>query len=360
MYDLFLKRMGINNNSSSRQLFNNSNLLMDKLFDRDIGYKQGTLYDVDGQYLEDLDFKYQYHMMYSLSKDQVDFYVQFRPYYHPEKKYKQDDGIERFGFFLDIPDDLDVKEKWLILGRTETLTFTRYNVLRCNWTFNWIHNGEIQHELGCIRNRNNYNSGVWSDGFVTSVENQIQFIVPCNDKTKTIGYDTRFMLSDTLIYPRVYEVSKIEDTFPPGVIKITLVQTHYNAAIDEPLLALCGYHEHAILPEEEDTHVSLNAKLTFSGTKPILHKGGSARRVTATVYDDEGAVVEITPTWTFMLNGEVVSYTDLTDFVITFADDQKSFSIKALYSATVGDVLTVETGTPEMDYYDSMKLEVTA
>lgn len=360
MHDLFLKRMAINNHSSSRQLFNNSNILMDKLFDRDIGYKQGKLYDVEGNFLEDIDFKYQFHMQYTLSKDEVDFYVQFRPYYHPEDKYMAEDRIERLGFYLDIPNDVDVMERWMLLGKTDTLTFTRYNVLKCNWQFKWIYNGEIYTELGCIRNRNNYNSGVWSDGFVTSVENQIQFIVPNNSKTRTINYDTEFILSDTLIHPRVYEVSKLEDAFPPGTLKVTLVQAHYHPAEDSPILGLSGYNANQIKPEPVNGHLSINATISYSGAEPVLHKGGSARRVQSAIYDERGELVDITPTWSFYINGAFASLSDLTDYEILFSEDQKSFTIKALYSAKAKDVLTIELGAVEMDYYDSLMLEVKA
>ena len=360
--DLYLKRMDMHDNRVSQKLYKNSNLLMDKLFDRDIGYKQGKLYDTDGKFLEDIDFKYQYHASYTIAKDKVEFYVQFRPYYHPETKYLADDGIERLGFILDIPNDNDVIEKWLVLGRNDTLTFTRYNILKCNWTFKWVADGIIYESIGCIRNRNNYNSGVWSDGFVTTVQNEIQFIVPSNDATKTIDYDHRFMLSDNVTHPKVYSVSKVEDTFPLGAIKITLTQAHYDAATDNAELGICNYYDSAITPIEEGTHVPVNATLSMNGISPILHKGGSARKIEANITDENGDVLNVEPQWYFKLNGVDVDYADLTDYVFSFGENKRFVSIKALFSAKVKDILTVEIDSSIANYvyHDSIELEVQA
>lgn len=358
--DLFLRKMDSHDNLVSQKLFKNSNMLMDHLFDRDIGYKRGKLYATDGTFLEDIDFKYQYHAGYTIAKDRVEFYVQFRPYYHPEIKYGADDGIERLGFILDIPSDTGVLEKWLILGRNDTLTFTRYNILKCTQVFKWIAGGVIYESVGCLRNRNNYNSGVWSDGFVTTVQNEIQFIVPSNDITKTIDYDHRFMLSDNVTHPKVYSVSKVEDTFPFGAIKVTLTQAHYDPALDNAELGICNYYNSAIVPQEDGTHVALNGKLSFNGTMPLLHKGGSARKITATITDEAGQVLTVVPEWSFKVNGTVVNYAELTDYVFGFSADKQSVSIKALFSAKVKDVLTVEIGSPTGEYYDTLQVEVIA
>ena len=58
--------------------------------------------------------------------------------------------------------------------------------------FKWIKNKQIYSCFGVLRNRNNYNSGVWSDGFFTSVDNQSQFIVPTTPTTQTIDWMVAF------------------------------------------------------------------------------------------------------------------------------------------------------------------------
>ena len=356
---LFLRRMQ-GSPTLGKKVLRDSNVYMNHLFTRDVNYKQGFLYDVNCQKLEKVDYKYQYYTNYMINKDRVEFHVQFRPYYHPEIKYAMGDGIERFGFYLDVPNDIGLVEKWLVCGRNDTISFARYNILKCNWTFNWIVDGEIMHALGCLRNRNNYNSGVWSDGFVTSVENEALFIVPTNQITKTIDYDTRFMLSDNEIHPRVYAVSKLEDTFPPGLTKVTLVQEHYDPAVDNAELKICGYYKNAILPIEPPRE-HWNATLEFQGTVPSLHKAGSMRQVTAVLTDESGnPVTDIIPEWSFKLNGESVDVSELANFTITTAADNYSIRVGALFSATVGDILTVVLGSDALGYYDAIELEVVA
>ena len=242
MDNLFLKRMSLFNSKVGEKLKNDSNLLMTKNFSHDVAYKKAILYDCNLNKLDEVEIKYQYSQNYTINKDQVEHLVQFPPLYHPEKIYKKEDGLERMGFYLDIPDDTGVNEKWLILGRNNSLQFVRYNVLKCNWIFKYINKGKIYEQLGVLRDRNNYNSGVWSDGFVTSVENQAMFIVPTNDNTELIDYGMRLMLSDNKKKPLVYEVTKRTDTFPLGVQKIVLSQDHYNEEKDNAYLGICDYH----------------------------------------------------------------------------------------------------------------------
>lgn len=366
MNDLFLKRMDIHHNSSSQKLFNNANLLMNKTFDRTSNYKKGRLYDVNGDFLEDVDFKYQYVFAYTINKDKVEFNVQFRPHYHPDVKYKDKNGLERLGFYLDVPNDNGEIEKWLMFGRNDTLTFTRYNILKCNWTIKWIVNGRIMSCLGCLRNRNNYNSGVWSDGFVTTVENQAQFLVPSNKLTKTIDYDMRFMLSDNEIHPKVYAVTKVEDTFPVGVIKVTLVQDHFNPHVDNIEEQICNYYDSALNPLPEipkpKYHIKqteISGKIEFNGSSPVLHIAGSARTLTAVITNpDKTENTEIEPVWSFRLNGEEKSISELTDFVIEIAADHRSLTIAALQSARVEDVLEVGISDADLSFSGKLGLEV--
>lgn len=358
--DLFMSRMATHGFSTSRKVFEQSNLIMDKTFDRDVNYKVGNLYDVNCNFLEKVEYKYQYTFSYSVNKDKVEFLAQFRPFYHPEIKYKGEDGVERLGFYLDVPNDMGTPEKWLIFGRNDTLSFTRYNMLKCNWTFKWIVDGKIMTALGCLRNRNNYNSGVWSDGFVTSVENQSAFFVPSNDVTKTINYDTKFMISDTTVHPRVYEVSKLEDTFPPGIIRVVLVQAHYDPVKDNAELGICNYYSDAITPIYPEEEEKLNATISYNGSSPVLTKAGRGRKITVVITDNDGVIqTDITPAYSFKLNGEDIAVENLVNYDIEFdPNDNSKLSIKAKYEAPVGDIVTIIVGEKNGSYYDELELEV--
>lgn len=139
-----------------------SNEIMDKTFTGDLGYRICKLYSRDMELLDEkVEIKYQFSQIYTINKDQVEYLAQFRPGYYPEKKFMDEDKVERLGFYLEIPDkNTGVNELWMILGKNDKNSFIRYNILKCNWTFKWIKNGVIYTCLGVIRNRNNYNSGV--------------------------------------------------------------------------------------------------------------------------------------------------------------------------------------------------------
>ena len=120
-----------------------SDLIMDKTFKNDIAYR---ICYIDG---EPVDAKYLVNTYYSISKDAVDYHILFRPGVHYP-----------IGKYIDIPDDVGEYHRWLILNRSDEPQFPKYNVLKCNWTFRWITNGVIHKQLGVLRMRNSYNSGL--------------------------------------------------------------------------------------------------------------------------------------------------------------------------------------------------------
>ena len=116
---------------------------MNQTFTNDIAYRKCY---IDG---EPVDAKYITYTYYSISKDFVDYHLQFRPGVHfPMGKY------------VDIPDDTGTYNRWLIVGRSDEPQFVKYNILKCNWVLKWIIDGEIHECLGVLRSRNSYNSGL--------------------------------------------------------------------------------------------------------------------------------------------------------------------------------------------------------
>lgn len=286
MDDLFSRRMALLGGSVGDRCRSNSDDAVNKTFRNDPAWRSAVLYSQDMQILEeDVDFKFQYSQSYTINKDQVEYLAQFRPGYHPEKKYKWEDGKERLGFYLKFREkNSNTEEMWLIVGRNDTNSFIRYNILKCNWEFKWVVDGKVYKCLGVLRDRNSYNSGIWSDGFVTSVENQTQFIVPSNKYTFMIDYDQRFMLSDNPLHPLVYEVSKRVDTFPLGVSKITLKQDHFNPNIDNSDLQLCDYYEGI----QERTKAPEQLFLKYTGASNVIHLGGSEREISIMYIPNSG------------------------------------------------------------------------
>lgn len=341
MTDLFETRMQMIPNAGVK-IKNRSDLLLNKNFVHDVAQRRAVLYDWDSNKLDEVDIRFQYSQSYTINKDQVEYLVQFRPGYHPEQIYVRPDGVQQMGFFLDIPDDVGNINRWIIMGRNDVTQFVRYNVLKCNWVFKYIVDGTLYEQIGVLRDRNNYNSGVWSDGFVTSVENQAQFIVPTNAQTCLIDYDMRFMLSDNKVHPLVYQVSKRTDTFPVGIQKITLSQHHFDPHCDNVELGVCDYYspitEH---PDISDTPKVQEISISYTGTKPYLYIGGSSRVVTGTIYNTEGQEIVLDNyEWTFKLDNVDCSQEQLEDyFSLTINKNKIEISAKKDYG-NVGKILT--------------------
>lgn len=237
-------------------LKNQSDMIMDNTFTRDIAYRKCY---ING---EPVDAKYIVHTYYTISKDAVDYHLQFRPGIHYP-----------IGTYVDIPDDVNEYHTWLIVARSDEPQFVKYNVLKCNWTFKWM-DGEIVREcLGVLRSRNSYNSGLWLNYYASTPENQNQFIVPTNEITQTIDYNTRFLISDNQIHPIAWEVSKREDTFPTGVTWITMKQTLFNPDWDNKELMIADYYKRKHIIDTPEK-IPLECKIEYSG-QPQIKAGGS-------------------------------------------------------------------------------------
>ena len=142
----------------SQQVINNT-------FNRDPNYKKVYILTQDGWKFEDA--KYQFHTAKSILRDDVDYYLQFRPGVHfPIGSYVivPDDTAPEINLSeeeLKKPFTQPIKKRtqwWMIVNRDNANTFVRYNILPCNWNFQWIHEGKICSCFGAIRSANSYTS----------------------------------------------------------------------------------------------------------------------------------------------------------------------------------------------------------
>ena len=114
-------------------LKNQSDMIMNETFTNDIAYRKCYIDNTP------VDAKYIVYTYYSISKDAVDYHLQFRPGIHYP-----------IGTYIDIPDDVGIYNRWLIVGRSDEPQFVKYNILKCNWTFRWIADGVIHECLGVL------------------------------------------------------------------------------------------------------------------------------------------------------------------------------------------------------------------
>lgn len=258
-YKNYLSSRG-NNLSQVKRI--QSDQIMNSTFTTDPTYKKVYILTKDGWKWEDA--KYQFHSAPSISKDAVDYYLQFRPKVHYP-----------VGSYVIVPDDtsfdinLSETEKrdpfsqptdkrtqwWMIVGRDESNAFVRYMILKCDWNFKWVYKGKLMSCWACSKSANSYTSGVWRDEYSMSTDNLTSSWLPdthfvYGDKleelgmcdTRTIMHLQRFFFSNNDLDPKIYQVTKITDLNPQGVIKLSIKQDEFNEKRDNIELHVCDYY----------------------------------------------------------------------------------------------------------------------
>lgn len=77
------------------------------------------------------------------------------------------------------------------------------------------------------------------------------------DDTRTLVHDQRFLLTTNDLNPKVYQVTKIVEVSPVGVLKLSLKQDEYNPKRDNIELKVCDYYTNvgdmtSIIPEDKN------------------------------------------------------------------------------------------------------------
>lgn len=330
MLEKYKKRMALQGQYMGEALKKQSDDIMNATFTNDIQFRKVKIND------EYIDAKYITYTYYSISGDNVDYHLQFRPGVHYP-----------IGTYVDVPDDVNEYHRWLIVGRSDEPQFVKYNILKCNWLFKWMDGNVIRECLGVLRKRSSYNSGVWNDFKFTTPENQEQIILPSGDISRTLKYNTRLLISENQINPIAWQVTKIEDVTMPGITYFTLKQDLYDPNRDNAELMIADYYESNIAPNTPETPDESSVHISFS-SKPEVKVGGSYKQFTVPE--------QVDTIWTWRVIGlDEIGYQ-------TIYEPAKShvFKIKMPEDySLVGTVFTIEVYKDEQ-LVASQKVEVTA
>lgn len=234
-----------------------------------------------------VDVKFNVDTYQKVGSDEPAYHLQFR---HGAEKRNRDIGV---GSYVYMEDEDGVWKWWLITALDERPQFRQYIILECNWTLKWVVDNRIHSCLAVQRYQNSYSSGLNSGGRITGVDDVTAIWVPTNSSTQTIGYNQRFLISDIGRVPALcYEVSKIADTSPIGLTKFSLTQTTFNEQTDNIDLMIADYWKSGVEPVELDIiqELSGTAIISYSGTKPTIKVGGSAKTFTP-AFSIEGTTV---------------------------------------------------------------------
>jgi len=370
-----------------------SDVIMNNTFTLDPTYKKVYILTKDGWKWEDA--KYQFHSAPSISKDAVDYYLQFRPKVHYP-----------VGSYVIVPDDTDFdinlseeerlnpfsqpienrKQWWIIVGRDEANAYVRYMILKCDWDFRWIYKGKLMSCWACSKNANSYTSGVWRDDISMSSDNLTSSFIPdtyhvYGDKleelglcdTRTIFYLQRFFMSNNDLEPKIYQVTKVTDINPQGIIKLSIKQDELNEKRDNIELRICDYYtdegdirvDIPIIDSPSTEKLSIISWFTTNDDGELID-GVETELKIGTVYyfGVEFSDDDIDPQWKIELIDENNEFTDedkeyyaglmkLTKF------DTSTLALKpAKASSLKGKKFTLSVSDSNGEYYDSIIVEV--
>ena len=338
MFEAFKNRMSYKGANMSEALRIQSNMVIEQTWDRDPNYRRVYVVKVDSglpkvtPFHELIDVKFNVKTYSNITSDEPSYWMQFR---HGAEKSNPEIDI---GSYIYMEDEDGEWKWWMIQHLDERPSFRQYQILECNYTMKWVHEGKIYESLGIQRVQQSYNSGSWDGDRLTFVDNVTSVILPTNSDSLTIGYNKRFIISDERRYPPiVYAVSKVEDTQPIGLTKLKFTQETFDPAHDNVELMICNYYDSEIKPTPNNPNeiITSTATITYNGTKPTVKVGGSYKIFTP-IFSDETITVD-----KWMISDEDGDISSDTNYTIELDGDKLKLKVALNYNL-IGKVLTVQ------------------
>ena len=377
----YKERLSKSGNTIGQVFKNDSDMIMESTWDRDIQSKKCYIYDYfhdDQPYLNEgmtyenttktpIDAKFIITQSQSLDKDQITVMLQFKPsqklrfeptddlyYYETDYKGCYNSNFP-CGMYCDIPDEKDVYHKYIICAKQIGNQFIKYLILPANYRFTWIETNDneriIRRVWGATRRQNSYNSGLWTQYYSTETENQFKAMLPMNSITEKIFYiddankNQRFVISAMTPNPRTWQVSKVEDMLMGefGLMRLTFVQVAFNKSTDfidydavnpdgtkDVYAMYANYYESSVPPVVEENIIPPSTTCTLSTSTNTIKIGGSYKTITATFKNSSD--VDITDTYLSTLS------IDNWHFYIDDVDVTSSGLITILEQATANKI----------------------
>ena len=225
--------------------------------------------------------KFNVKSYHNVTGDEVAYLLQFK-----QEDMKNNPNI-KVGSYVQIRNEMDEPEWWIIYHFDDRPQFRQFSILKCLWVYKWVSHKDgkrvIHQCLGAPRNQNSYNSGEWLDYYTQVVENQHIAIMPSNDDANTIGYETKFLISNEGRYPPIaWNVSKVQPAINGDITRFTMTQEQFNPVRDNAELMIADYHDPYEGPnasEVVENPVVNNLEFVYSGT-PTVRTGGSYKKFT--------------------------------------------------------------------------------
>ena len=339
-----------------------------------------------------IDAKFIVKSYQSMDKDQVEYYLMFRPsqpvrfnegddlYYYETDFRKRYGATFPIGLFVDVPDDRGIYHKWIVCRDEPANQFPKYLILPVNYELTWIEKSNdkrIKRRMWCcLRQQNSYTIGTYTDRYFTHTDNQNKIWLPMNSITEKFWYTSedsknmRVVVSALTEHPTVWTVTKVENSMPLGIQKLTIYTAFWNEHTDYVNLETgemyADYFDSEIVPTDPDTKPTpspvTNILATITSSASTIKVGGSYRTLNIKLSNDSGE--DITDTfgdsksnfeWHFEIDNE--EYKGIIRNDLSFCQMKIKFPDDYDY---VGKILTIYcTITNEtLGYIHSEKLQL--
>lgn len=284
-----------------------------------------------------IDIKFIVKSYQSMDKDQVDYYIQFRPdekfdftekdelYYYEKDFHKKYGADYPIGMMIDIPDDRGIYHKWLICRDEPANQFPKFLILPLNYRLYWIEqDGDKRYKrnMWCaIRMQSSYTSGSYVDKVFSRPDNQTKLWFSMNSITEKFWYsddndkNMRLIVSAPIKEPVTWRITKCENAQPLGIQKLTLYQDRFNEHTDYVNLETgemyANYFDSEIAPTDPDTPTTPPSSITarIAASTSTIKVGGSYKNLTVNLFNDsnEDITTEYADaifTWTCSIDNE--------------------------------------------------------
>lgn len=284
-----------------------------------------------------IDIKFIVKSYQSMDKDQVDYYIQFRPdekfdftekdelYYYEKDFHKKYGADYPIGMMIDIPDDRGIYHKWLICRDEPANQFPKFLILPLNYRLYWIEqDGDKRYKrnMWCaIRMQSSYTSGSYVDKVFSRPDNQTKLWFSMNSITEKFWYsddndkNMRLIVSAPIKEPVTWRITKCENAQPLGIQKLTLYQDRFNEHTDYVNLETgemyANYFDSEIAPTDPSTPTTPPSSITvrISASTSTIKVGGSYKNLTVNLFNDSNEDItteyaDATFTWTCAIDDE--------------------------------------------------------
>lgn len=278
-----------------------------------------------------IDIKYIVNSSQTMDKDQVSYHIMLKPSEEGKDEivpYYNELFKERYGatfpvgLYISIPDSKGKYNRWLIVDRANVNDpqFPTYEILRCDYVFQWIWDGNKYQYPGVLRSQNSYNSGIWEAYITTAIEDQQKFAVPLNRDTEHLWYNLRMIIDNDVeneLELRTWEITKVNRIAPNGVARITLAQTMFDPHVDyverdddgKIIGKWCNYYIAGnIIPKDPDEFAPVvYCEIACTG-KPVIKMNDNFKKFTVNFFREGEEIKFKEGEWTFAIKEKSDSY----------------------------------------------------